>query len=209
PITPPDANGVSPVTLSMKLSSPGVEPLVFPTPPLPLPKTSPSNAPSPLVRFLASGWKAWVTAIFESRKPSCLSTSSNCLPPVVASAKALLIALEKLAALMPSAFVLPRTFSVAPEKSPNNGPLSEVLSSIRLIRICPHQFAKREAIKRRAAAGDRFEGAGELARRHRPELLRRQPQHAEAKADRPLPRKGHHAFPSPKVTAMSSAAIRT
>src|SRR6185312_590933 len=61
------------------------------------------KSPSPPARFRASGRKACATAMLESRSASCLSTSSNFLPPTVASAKALLIVLAKLVALMPSA----------------------------------------------------------------------------------------------------------
>ena len=81
------------------------------------PKTPPKRSPSPPARFRASGWKACATAISESRSASCLSTSSNFLPPAVASAKALLIVLAKLVALIPSASALARARPVVRPKS--------------------------------------------------------------------------------------------
>ena len=43
---------------------------------------------------------------------------------------------------------------------------------------------ERAAVERRRASGNGFDGISELARRHRPELLRRKVKHAQANADR-------------------------
>jgi hypothetical protein len=55
--------------------------------------------------LLANGLAACATARPDSLSASCLSTSSNCLPPVVACAKALVTALA-------NAVVLTRRLSV-------------------------------------------------------------------------------------------------
>jgi hypothetical protein len=68
---------------------------------------------------------------------------------------------------------------------------------------------ERAAVERRRAASNGFDGISELARRHRPELLRRKVKHAQANADRLFPREWRHAPVSPNVAWISSAAMRT
>src|SRR5207302_5881265 len=119
-----------------------------------------------------------------------LSTSSNCLPPAVASAKALPMALANAVELTPSMFVLSRTLSTVPCRSP--GIILSVKSKLSVIGISLHQIGECVAIEQRAAAGHRLDGIGEFAWRHAPELFGREPQYAESEADRLLPWKRLH-----------------
>src|SRR5579885_2284179 len=151
------------------------------TPPLPnRPPSAPLSEPS---TSLATGLNALVTAMFDSRSASCFSTSSNCLPPVVASLKAFAIALANCVALTPSALTLVRVLSVVCARS-SDAPMS-VGSMLKasLIGISPHQIVERRAReRRRGSPAHRRDGGGELARRHAPEGVRRQLEHAEAEA---------------------------
>src|SRR6266581_3762430 len=122
--------------------------------------------------------------MLESRKASCLSTSSNCLPPAVASAKALLMALANTVVLTPSRLVLSRTLSSVSGRSPDL--LLSAKSKLSVIGISLHQFGKGVAIERRVAPGHALDGIGEFAWRHAPELFGREAQHAEPEADRLL-----------------------
>src|SRR5262249_5085283 len=174
-------------------------------------ESPPANKPSnSLLRLpaapLATGLNACVTAILDSRKPSCLSTSSNCLPPAVASAKALLMALANVIVLTPSMFVLLRTLSTVAGRIP--GKVVSLASKSSVIGISLHQGCESVSVEGHAAAGNRFYCVGKFAWGHAPELLRRKTQHTETKADRLFPGKGRHASASPKVTAINSDAMR-
>src|SRR6476660_2900597 len=173
---------------------------------------APANRPSksllkPPARPLATGLAACVTAMPDSRKASCLSTSSNCLPPAAASVKALLIALANTVVLTPNILVLSRTLSTVSGRKP--GKELSVESKLSIIRISLHQFGKCTSIERCAATGDRLNGVGEFAWCHAPELFWREPQYTEAEANRLLPGKRRHPLASPKVAAISAAATRT
>src|SRR5690242_2786521 len=168
PMTPPAANGIT---------EPGR--------PVPGESASPKTLPRSPASSLASGLKACVTAMPDSRSATCLSTSSNCLPPAVASAKALLMALAKAVVLTPSVRVLSRSLSTVSGKNP--GRALSTVSKSSVIWISPHQACQHAAVERRDAPGRRFDGAGQLARCHAPELFWRQPQHAKAETHRLFP----------------------
>ena len=78
----------------------------------------PKMPPMPLNTPFSAGLSACAVAMLDSRNASDFSTSSSCLPPVVACTKALVIAPAKTVALTPSALVLVRTLSVVCTKSP-------------------------------------------------------------------------------------------
>src|SRR6185312_7058383 len=148
----------------------------------------------PVVSPLAIGLNACVTARPEMRSASDCSTVSNCLPPVVACVKARVMALAKPLALTARLAVcalsplrtLPRP---APAVAASLTLVSRMLSAIGIPR---HHVGKRGAVERRATPARCFDRAGQFARRHAPELVGREPQHAKSKADRLLPGKGIH-----------------
>src|SRR5262249_22834592 len=155
---------------------------------------------------LATGLNACVTAILDSLEASCLSTLSNCLPPDVASAKALLMALAKVIVLIPNTVVLSRTLSTVTGRNP--GKVVSLASKSSVIGISLQQVGESVAVERHTTAGDRFYCVGKFAWGHAPELLGRKTQHTETKADRLFPGERCHPSASPKVAAINSDAMR-
>ena len=127
----------------------------------------------------------------------------------VSSGLALLIAFAKAVALMPSASVLVRAWSVVRTRSSGSRSGSIILSGRNVIGISLHQLRKASAVERRSTAGNGLNGTSELTWRHRPELLRRKPQHAQPETDRLRPWKRCHRVASPNVAWINSAAMRT
>src|SRR6185437_1554319 len=122
-----------------------------------------------------------------------LSTSSNCLPPLAAGVKARVMALAKPLALTARLAVCAfNPLSTLPRPAPDVAASLTLVSRMSDIRIPCHHVGERGAIERRAAAAHRFDCVSQFARRHAPELLRRQTQNAEPEADRLLPGKGIH-----------------
>jgi hypothetical protein len=105
----------------------------LPSPSLSSPRPSPprdgkrsgNNSPiipvTPLDISLAIGLKACDTATPDNFRAIDFNTSSNCLPPTVASANAFLIALANVPALTPRALVLLRARSTVSVNSSASG----------------------------------------------------------------------------------------
>src|SRR5947209_16296647 len=136
------------------------------------PELDPPPMPSKIC--LNTDFEALASARFDSFSANDFSTSSNCLPPETASLKALLIALANCAALTPSALVLLRVFSVTSGNSLMAGSTRGSVLKLSDIGISLSQFVEARAVERRFAPAHRLDRAGQFARRHPPERVRRQ-----------------------------------
>src|SRR6185437_2165081 len=133
------------------------------------------------------------------------------LPPVIDVENAWVMARAKPPALSVSAWVFVVRLSSVLDVSCKLVLSAIVLSLARRIWKPRQQIVEFHPQERRNGwPANRSDCMCEFARRHPPEGIRREPQHAEAEAHRFRPGKRfHRAAPSSKVAAISSAAILT